>query len=317
MGGPFSAQSADVRSIWGAKRRVDLMRTLGNLQFSPRGHPLWHTPCGNILSLAHFRDNVLVGARGRSASAEMQRVCDTLFQVWELPVLCDCMSLENWVCNGACMGPSLTTMGFTTHLVPDCPQLIYAQPSGLTKDWHLKYSATLQTPNATTHKRVSNIIVGAVLSVEPFLHTWISCLLSITTWAQIACFFGYSRSAVSREVHSAVPRRISRAPWDVDSTLHWCRHVTYILPATRDTIFFRLHRWVQSTADWCHGAYASWHMPRPGPRADIRTDSCFHFPVIQSLTPLRNPASSICLGRQPRGEGGVSVSIYHRTQYMT
>ena len=285
MGGPFSAQSADLRSIWGAKMRVDLMRTLGNLQFSPRGHPLWHTPRGNILSLAPFRDNVLAGARGRSASTEMQRVCDTLSQVWQLPVLCDCMSLENRVCNGACMGPSLTAMGFTTHLVPDCPPLIYAQPSGLTKDWHLKYSVTLQTPNATAHKRVFNIIVGAVLNVEPFLHTWISCLLSITTWAQIACLSGYSRSAFLRALHSAVPRIMSRTPWDVDSTLHWCKHVTYILPATRDTIFFRLHHWVQSTAHWCHSAYASWHMPHPGPCTDICADWCFDFPVLRSLPP--------------------------------
>ena len=145
MGGPFSAQSADLRSIWGAKKRVDLMRTLGNLQFSPRGHPLWHTPRGNILSLAQFRDNVLVGARGRSASAEMQQVRDTLSQIWQLPMLCECMNLENQVCNGACMGPSLTAMGVTTHLHPDYPPLIYAQPSGLTKDWHLKYPVTLQT----------------------------------------------------------------------------------------------------------------------------------------------------------------------------
>ena len=45
MGGPFSAQSADLRSVWGAKTRVDLMRKLGHLSFSPRGHPLWsNTP---------------------------------------------------------------------------------------------------------------------------------------------------------------------------------------------------------------------------------------------------------------------------------
>ena len=53
-GGPFSAQSADLRSVWGAKTRVDLMRRLGQLTFSPRGHPLWSTPRGNTISLAQF-----------------------------------------------------------------------------------------------------------------------------------------------------------------------------------------------------------------------------------------------------------------------
>ena len=44
MGGSFSAQSADLRSIWGAKKRTYLMRKIGLLHFSSRGHPLWTTP---------------------------------------------------------------------------------------------------------------------------------------------------------------------------------------------------------------------------------------------------------------------------------
>ena len=42
------------------------------------------------------------------------------------------------------------------------------------------------------HKRISNIIVCAVLNVQPFLGSWASFLLSITSWAQIACLSGYS-----------------------------------------------------------------------------------------------------------------------------
>ena len=85
MGGPFSAQSADLRSIWAAKQRKDLMRRIGQLSFSPRGYPLWTTPRGNTVSLAQFRDNILVGARGPSPAHEMQYVCDTLSEVWDLP----------------------------------------------------------------------------------------------------------------------------------------------------------------------------------------------------------------------------------------
>ena len=78
MGGPFNAQSAHLRSAWGAQKQTDLMRRLGTLTFSPRGHPLWTTPRGNQVSLAQFRDNVLVGARVPTAPREMQHVCNIL-----------------------------------------------------------------------------------------------------------------------------------------------------------------------------------------------------------------------------------------------
>ena len=144
MGGPLSAQGADLRSLWGANKRVDLMRRSGNLTFSPRGHPLWHTPRGNTLSLAQFRDNVLVGAKGPRATREMQHVCLVLTETSGLPVLCECMREEVRVCQNKCMTPSLTAMGFTVHLWEHNPALLYTQPSSLTSSWHLKYAVTLQ-----------------------------------------------------------------------------------------------------------------------------------------------------------------------------
>ena len=246
-GGPFSAQSADLRSVWGAKQRTDLLRRLGQLSFLPRGHPLWSTLGGNTVSLAQFRDNILVGVRGTTAVTEMQCVCNIPLETWRLPVLCDCMMETLRVCQGTCMTRSLAAMGFTVHLHGSGPPLVYAQPSGLTSTYHLKYSVTLQSPrNAHTH--ISAIIVSAVLNVQPFLHTWLSCLLSITAWAQIACLSSYPRSTVLRALHSAVLRIVSRTVWDVDSTLRWCQHAVYCLPSTRDAIFFKLHRWVQTQA---------------------------------------------------------------------
>ena len=117
------------------------------------------------------------------------------------------------------MGPSLTAMGFTTHLHGMYPPLIYAQPSGLTATWHLKYTVTIQTPHKNTHKHVSNIIVGIVLNLQPFLHTWVSCLLGITSCAQIACLLGNSWPSALRVLHSVVPRIFGCTPWDVGSTL--------------------------------------------------------------------------------------------------
>ena len=181
MGGPFSAQSADLRSVWGVKQRTDLMRQLGTLNFSPRGHPLWTIPQGNVISLSQFRDNVLVGAKGPTAQAEMQTVCHTLSAVWDLPLLCDCMTEEQQVCSGICMGQSLTAMGFTIHIQGQNPPLVYAQPSGLTAEWRLKYTVTLQSPPAQAHKHISSTIVSAVLNVQPFLGSWIACLLSVSS----------------------------------------------------------------------------------------------------------------------------------------
>ena len=145
--------------------------------------------------------------------------------------------------------PSLTAMGFTTHVGDDRPSLppqVYAQPFGRTANWRLKYTVTLQTPPAHPYKHVSSIIVSAVLNVHPFLGTWLACLLSITSWARVAVLSGYLRPTVLHALHSPVPRTIARTPQDVDQTLAWYRHVMYILPPTRDTIFFQLHHWVRT-----------------------------------------------------------------------
>ena len=151
MGGPFGAESADLRSMWGAKQHTDPMQRLGNLSFSPRGHPLWTTPRGNVLSLAQFPDNVLVGAKGPTGRHEMQNVCHTLTKLWSLLVLCDCLA--------TCMTHNMTTMDITTHVHGQHPPLVYAQPSSLTSQWHLKYTVTLQSPTGQAHKHISSIIV--------------------------------------------------------------------------------------------------------------------------------------------------------------
>ena len=197
----------------------------------------------------------------------------------------------------------------TTHLKGTHPPLIYAQPSGLTSDWHLKYTVTMQTPTAHAHKHISGIIVSAVLNVHPFLHTWVGCLLSLTSWSQLAILSGYTRSTLLRALHSAVPRVISRTPWDVDSTLQWCCHATYILPCTRDTLFFRLHRGLQGQTVWSNQAYASWHMPHAGPCSHFCADWCHDFPILSYLTPLLDLSTSIRLGPRPRGEGSLAFPI--------
>ena len=123
---------------------------------------------------------------------------------------------------------------------------MYTQPSGLKHDWDLKYSVTMQSPWAGDYKHITGIIVGVVLNVQPFLHSWLGFLVSITIWYQIALLSDYPRSAVLRALHPAVPRIVSRTPWDVEATQAWALHVLYIPPATRNTIFHRLRAWLRN-----------------------------------------------------------------------
>ena len=303
MGGPFSAQAADLRSIWGVKQRIDLMRRLGRLHFTERGHPLWLTPTGNTLSLSQFRDNVMVAARGPTAKHTMKSVTDTLTEIWDLPVLCPCITDTVHTCTTECMTTSVTAMGITVHLHKAHPPLIYTQPSGLTNTWCLKYSVTLQSPWARDYKHVASIIVSAVLNVQPFLHSWLGVLISITAWCQISLLSGYPRSAVLRALHSAVPRIVSRTPWDVEATQAWTVHILYSLPSTRDTIFYRLRQWLQGHGLWSGAAYASWHVPHTGPCSETCADWCYDFPILSAHTPRGDPSQPIPVGPPARGEG--------------
>ena len=302
MGGPFSAQAADLRSIWGVKQRIDLMRRLGRLHFTERGHPLWLTPTGNTLSLSQFRDNVMVAARGPTAKHTMKSVTDTLTEIWDLPVLCPCITDTVHTCTTECMTTSVTAMGITVHLHQAHPPLIYTQPSGLTNTWCLKYSVTMQSPWARDYKHVASIIVSAVLNVQPFLHSWLGVLISITAWCQILLLSGYPRSAVLRALHSAVPRIVSRTPWDVEATQAWTVHILYSLPSTRDTIFYRLRQWLQGHGLWSGAAYASWHAAY-APCSETCADWCYDFPILSAHTPRGDPSQPIPVGPPARGEG--------------
>ena len=61
MGGPFSAQSADLHTLWGVKTQGKKMRDLGSLTISDEGFPVW-VRGRHWFSLAQFRDNVLIAS---------------------------------------------------------------------------------------------------------------------------------------------------------------------------------------------------------------------------------------------------------------
>ena len=98
---------------------------------------MWCTPCGRIMALAQFRDNVLVAFARPRAASDMRDVCDTLSDIWRLPVLCPCMQRHGDACTEACMGPELRALGICIHKAHRLGTCI-AHPSAFTDDWSLK-----------------------------------------------------------------------------------------------------------------------------------------------------------------------------------
>ena len=58
-GGSFSAQAADLHSLWSVYNSHHLFYTLGQLSVSPEGFPYWSNPHGTV-ALCQFRDNILI-----------------------------------------------------------------------------------------------------------------------------------------------------------------------------------------------------------------------------------------------------------------
>ena len=59
MGGLFSAQSADLHSIWSAYTHGGLFRALGQLHLTAEGYPYWRGRY--TTALCQFRDNIVLG----------------------------------------------------------------------------------------------------------------------------------------------------------------------------------------------------------------------------------------------------------------
>ena len=174
----------------------------------------------------------------------------------------------------------------------------------------------MQSPWARDYKHIASIIVSAVLNVQPFLHSWLGILINITAWCQISLLSGYPRSAVLRAPHSAVPRIVSRTPWDVEATQAGTMHILYSLPSTRDTIFYRLRQWLQGHSLWSNSAYASWHVPHARPCSETCADWCYDFPILSAHTPRGDPSQPIPVGPPARGRGTLHFRYCHSTHEL-
>ena len=87
------------------KRAGKRLRDWGELHVSDTGYVYWSQ--GNVwFSLCRFRDNVLIACNLPAAADTLliQTICDTLSEIWDLEVLCDCLDAGQPACIGQCPG---------------------------------------------------------------------------------------------------------------------------------------------------------------------------------------------------------------------
>ena len=147
MGGAFSAQGADLHSVWAAYVGRKCFRQLGRLEITTAGWPLWHTPLGRV-TLCQFRDNILIATdTSPHLRAQMvERVRAVLKNCWNLEVECGCISKEIRSCTGQCCGSVTKAVG-VVMILSDNRATAFAEPAALTPDWNLRLGPPLLSPH--------------------------------------------------------------------------------------------------------------------------------------------------------------------------
>ena len=73
-------------------------------------------------------------------------------------------------------------------------------------------------------------MTGSIVNVLPLLNSWSSMLLSFAAWIQLSFLSSYPKSAIHRALQGAIPRVLSRTPWDISLSLSFCRSILPLLP---------------------------------------------------------------------------------------
>ena len=123
-------------------------------------------------------------------------VRNTLSEIWDLEVLCDCTDAGQPVCTGACLGLNMTVGGGEG--------LGSAHPSALQSDWSLRYGKPLVTPSRAPQEYLPCIFISSLTSALPWQQPWSAQILSTLAWAQVGLACDYTRVVVMRALHKAV-----------------------------------------------------------------------------------------------------------------
>ena len=264
MGGSFSAQAADLHSLWQVYSNRHLLRRLGSLTVSEAGFPYWESPQG-ITTLCQFGDNILIATTYPDTASHpiVSTVCNLLGEAWKLDVLCECMSGPGDPCKHHCHSASTTALGFDMIRGNTGKGLAYLHPSALSSTWSLKSAPPLLSPARAYPAYLPGIMTGALSNARPWATTWAGELLSLSAWLQIALLSGYALPQVTRAAHSAITRGLSTSPNDHTATTRYLYTVRHLLPMPHCCHLTLCAAWLRRHAHWAGDSYSSWHLDPP------------------------------------------------------
>ena len=194
-GGCFSAQSADLHSIWAAYKGRREFRRLGALTVSPEGYIYWLGKWK--VAMCQFRDNILIASDADPCDCKelVGLVKSVLEKTWGLPVECACADKQG-MCQGTCLGLVIRCMGFCIALGAGGGGLNHIQPAALTDDWSLRLGPSLMSPKHAYKGYPSGNFTGALANGRPWVRTWSGQIVSTLAWLQTTPLSCYGRGTV-------------------------------------------------------------------------------------------------------------------------
>ena len=256
MRGSFSAQSADLHSIWASYKGRQAFRILGTLHVSQEGYIFWTGQWK--IALCQFRDNILMASDVELGDCK-ELVSLVLETVWDLPVECACANTDGNY-HGNCLGPVIRCMGFCIALRHRAGGINHVHPAALKDDWSLRLGPPLMTPKHAYKGYLSRIFTGALANGRPWLQSWVGQILSTIAWMQIAMLLGHSRADSARAMHRALHYAFAVEPPFLLATVKAVYTASYSipnLPSLKCVAIANLQVWLRRWAHWEGDRYTS------------------------------------------------------------
>ena len=253
MGGSFSAQSADLHSIWAAYTGRQEFRCLGALTVSPEGYIYWLGKWK--VAMCQFRGNILVASD--VDPSDCKELVGLVKSVLEKNMECACADKQG-MCQGTYLGPVITCMGFCIALGGAGGGLNHIQPTTLTDDWSLRLGPSLMSPKHAYKRYLSGIFIGALVNGTPWVRTWSGQIVSALAGLQTAVLSGYGRGDNMRGMHRALHRAFGTEPHFLQATVKAVYSISYQLPGKKCVVISHIQQWLRRNAHWEGGRYTSW-----------------------------------------------------------
>ena len=294
MSGSFSAQSADLHSIWSAYTHRQLFRALGQLHLTTEGFPYWRGQF--TTALCQFRDNIVLGADAppEQRAALINKVRGSLQKAWGLRVVCECMN-NSPQCVGACCTPTTKVMGYVPVREPKGTGIAFVEPSALTGRWGLRLGPTLLTPGDAYKGYLGSSFACVLKNGAQWTTTWISEIMSATAWLQVALLCGYRRETAMRAIHKAIHRAYVQSPHDTRATIKVVYSLSYSMSAPPCAVARRVQRWLHDHAYWEGGKYASWRLAPEYVVQGVSGDWCTDFACLDVIAQQCTASDCVCV----------------------